>query len=75
MMLTRCPGCTTTFRVTPEQVKVRHGKVRCGRCQNIFDAIEFLVDAPLAASPAPEPEPTPAPLVGPPPAPSTESAL
>lgn len=45
MMLTRCPGCATTFRVTPEQVKARHGKVRCGRCQHVFDAIEFLVDA------------------------------
>lgn len=48
MMLTRCPGCATTFRVTPEQVKARHGKVRCGRCQHVFDAIEFLVDAALA---------------------------
>lgn len=48
MMLTRCPGCTTTFRVTPEQVKARHGKVRCGRCQHVFDAIEHLVDAALA---------------------------
>ncbi len=45
MMLTRCPSCTTTFRVTPEQVKARHGQVRCGRCQHVFDAIEFLVDA------------------------------
>jgi predicted Zn finger-like uncharacterized protein len=49
MMLTRCPGCTTTFRVTPEQVKARHGKVRCGRCQHVFDAIEHLVDALVVA--------------------------
>lgn len=48
MMLTRCPGCTTTFRVTPEQVKARHGKVRCGRCQHVFDAIEHLVEADIA---------------------------
>lgn len=81
MMLTRCPGCTTTFRVTPEQVKVRHGKVRCGRCQNVFDAIEYLVDAPVpapasaATPPAAEPHvavtaaapaPTPAPSTEPP---------
>lgn len=45
MMLTRCPACTTTFRVTPEQVKARHGQVRCGRCQHVFDAIEFLVES------------------------------
>ena len=59
MMLTRCPGCATTFRVTPEQVKARHGKVRCGRCQHVFDAIEFLVDTAVAAPamvPASEPE-------------------
>jgi predicted Zn finger-like uncharacterized protein len=60
MMLTRCPGCATTFRVTPEQVKARHGKVRCGRCQHVFDAIEYLVDAsvaseaPVAVSAVPE---------------------
>lgn len=45
MMLTRCPACTTTFRVTLEQVKARHGRVRCGRCQNVFDALEHLVDS------------------------------
>ena len=59
MMLTRCPGCATTFRVTPEQVKARHGKVRCGRCQHVFDAIEHLVDANLAA-PVTEDVPPPA---------------
>lgn len=56
MMLTRCPSCTTTFRVTPEQVKARHGQVRCGRCQHVFDAIEFLVDAaPANAGPSTAP--------------------
>ena len=29
MMLTRCPTCSTAFRVTSEQLKVRAGKVRC----------------------------------------------
>ena len=62
MMLTRCPDCTTTFRVTPEQVKARHGKVRCGRCQHVFDAIEHLVEAAVAAPAMPEPEPAPAPV-------------
>lgn len=66
MMLTRCPGCTTTFRVTPEQVKARHGKVRCGRCQNVFDAIEHLVDAAVALPATPEPEPAPEPIHAPP---------
>jgi len=44
MMLTRCPGCTTTFRVTSEQLKVRQGRVRCGQCQQVFNAIEHLTD-------------------------------
>lgn len=63
MMLTRCPGCTTTFRVTPEQVKARHGKVRCGRCQNVFDAIEHLVDAVVVAPSLVEAEAAPTPAV------------
>ncbi len=50
MIQTRCPGCATTFRVTPEQLKARHGKVRCGKCQRVFDAIEALLDAPSIAA-------------------------
>lgn len=44
-MLTRCPACQTTFRVTTEQLKARHGQVRCGSCQQVFDALDALVDA------------------------------
>lgn len=44
-MFSRCPDCATTFRVTPEQLKARSGKVRCGHCQTVFNAIdELLVD-------------------------------
>lgn len=43
-MKTRCPGCETTFRVTPEQLKVRAGKVRCGKCQAVFNALDRLVE-------------------------------
>jgi predicted Zn finger-like uncharacterized protein len=57
MMLTRCPGCATTFRVTPEQVKARHGRVRCGRCQHVFDAIEYLIEAAPPPAPAVETPP------------------
>jgi predicted Zn finger-like uncharacterized protein len=47
-MLTRCPHCQTAFRVTTEQLKVRQGKVRCGSCQSVFDALQSLADeAPL----------------------------
>jgi len=48
MMLTRCPACRTAFRVTAEQLKPRAGRVRCGQCQAVFNAIETLVDAPPA---------------------------
>ena len=43
-MKTRCPACQTVFRVAPEQLKVRAGKVRCGECQEIFNALDFLID-------------------------------
>lgn len=52
MMRTACPLCSTVFRVTPEQLRVRAGKVRCGHCQGVFNALESLVDAPVA-EPAP----------------------
>ncbi len=45
MMLTRCPACSTVFRVTPEQLKAKKGKVRCGQCQHIFNALDTLLDA------------------------------
>lgn len=43
-MKTCCPGCQTTFRVTPEQIKARAGKVRCGQCQVVFNALDSLLD-------------------------------
>ncbi len=43
-MKTRCPDCQTTFRVTPEQLKARAGKVRCGNCQSVFNALDSLLD-------------------------------
>ncbi|MBI4989467.1 MAG: DUF3426 domain-containing protein [Rhodocyclales bacterium] len=48
MMYTRCPTCSTAFRVTPEQLKARAGKVRCGHCSAVFNALETLEDAPPA---------------------------
>lgn len=55
-MLTRCPACQTVFRLRPEQLRARHGEVRCGHCFNPFNALEHLVQeaAPTAeAAPAP----------------------
>ena len=48
-MLTQCPNCQTTFRVTTEILRVADGQVRCGRCQTQFDALERLIDENEAA--------------------------
>ena len=45
MMQTRCPHCGTTFRIAAEQLKARQGRVRCGKCQGVFDALAALVTA------------------------------
>jgi predicted Zn finger-like uncharacterized protein len=55
LMRTRCPACTTVFRVTTEQLRLRAGKVRCGSCQTIFNAFDELVSEehePLIRAPA-----------------------
>lgn len=53
-MYTRCPQCQTTFRLTAVQLKARAGQVRCGRCQNVFQAEQYLVERlPKAAKAAP----------------------
>ncbi len=40
---TRCPGCGTIFRVTPPQLALRAGQVRCGHCRTVFDGVASLV--------------------------------
>jgi predicted Zn finger-like uncharacterized protein len=37
-MITRCPACQTLFKVVPDQLRISDGWVRCGQCQQIFDA-------------------------------------
>ena len=53
-LATRCPACSTVFRVVPDQLRVSEGWVRCGRCTEVFNALEQMVDvaaAPVAAAP------------------------
>jgi predicted Zn finger-like uncharacterized protein len=70
MLLTRCPECDTTFRVTDETLKKASGQVRCGRCASVFNAYSELQDPGAksrepegrghvrkAESPAPPPDP------------------
>jgi len=53
-MKTRCPDCQTVFRVTPEQLRARAGKVRCGHCQGVFNALDSLLEEHHHAATAPE---------------------
>ena len=39
MLFTRCPECTTTFRVSDEALQKANGQVRCGRCASVFNAV------------------------------------
>jgi predicted Zn finger-like uncharacterized protein len=47
-LATRCPACGTVFRVVQDQLRVSDGWVRCGRCTEVFNAVEHLVDAATA---------------------------
>lgn len=49
-LATRCSACGTSFRVVQDQLKVSGGWVRCGRCSEVFNAIEGLyeVGSPMA---------------------------
>src|SRR5271155_2821853 len=40
---TRCPGCRTIFRVTPQQLALRAGQVRCVHCHTVFNGVAALV--------------------------------
>ncbi|MDQ2078236.1 DUF3426 domain-containing protein [Marinimicrobium sp. ABcell2] len=42
-MVTRCPQCGTSFRITAAQLQTARGAVRCGACLHIFRGQEHLV--------------------------------
>jgi predicted Zn finger-like uncharacterized protein len=37
-MITQCPACATLFKVVPDQLRISDGWVRCGQCDEVFDA-------------------------------------
>ena len=41
-MYTQCPHCDTLFRIQVADLRTAQGKVRCGRCGQIFNALRFL---------------------------------
>ncbi|REG84315.1 zinc-ribbon and DUF3426 domain-containing protein [Marinomonas pollencensis] len=51
-LITRCPKCSTAFRVTEDVLNMAKGKVRCGQCFHIFDAMEAS-NTPLSTTPTP----------------------
>ena len=50
-LATRCTACGTVFRVVQDQLKVSEGWVRCGRCNEVFNALEGLFDLERDAPP------------------------
>ena len=42
-LLTKCPHCGTTFRLTQAQLQIASGAVRCGACYQVFHANEHFV--------------------------------
>lgn len=74
MLLTRCPECDTTFRVTEETLKKASGQVRCGRCASVFNAYSELQDsdAKLADADAPQTQARTSAIVDPKPEPQPE---
>jgi predicted Zn finger-like uncharacterized protein len=61
---TRCPACKTIFRVTPQQLALRDGQVRCGHCLTVFDGVAGLLS--LAPRPREEHEEFDEEALGPP---------
>lgn len=47
-LITRCPACETLFKVVPDQLRISEGWVRCGQCDEVFDASLHLLQAPPA---------------------------
>lgn len=47
--ITRCPACSTQFKVVADQLRISEGWVRCGHCAEVFDASESLMPAPPPA--------------------------
>ena len=73
-MYTRCPSCSSTFRITATLLQMAAGEVRCGACGSVFNALDTLVDdwtgdgLTLAVTAGPAAPPAPQPILAAPPA-------
>ncbi len=48
--ITRCPDCKSSFNASAAQLKSGTGRVRCGACLKVFDAVENLVQGPASSA-------------------------
>ena len=55
--LTQCPHCKASFKVSEDQIAAANGRVRCGACMNIFDAIAYSISK-IESDPALEETPS-----------------
>jgi len=54
MQITHCPQCETAFKVSPQQLELAKGWVRCGRCSHVFEAaLHFETQPNIPAAPLP----------------------
>ncbi|CBL46254.1 Hypothetical protein HDN1F_26710 [gamma proteobacterium HdN1] len=59
-LLTRCPHCGTTFRLSQEHLRIAGGAVRCGACYQVFHANDSIIkSAEVENLTPPAPPPTP----------------
>jgi predicted Zn finger-like uncharacterized protein len=58
-LATQCPHCNTIFRVAADQLKLRGGIVRCGKCSEVFDGNATLIQYPVAHEAPPVEQETP----------------
>lgn len=42
-LATRCPACSTVFRISTAQATAKGGIVRCGQCRHVFNSLDALV--------------------------------
>jgi predicted Zn finger-like uncharacterized protein len=64
-LTTRCPACQTLFKLVPDQLRISEGWVRCGQCNEVFDASLQLLSPEAIANPGAN-KPAPAlPAAGP----------
>lgn len=61
-LITRCPACETLFKVVPDQLRISEGWVRCGQCDEIFDASLHLLPTPPTDELPDAPDVTPQPV-------------